>query len=125
MSMIFSLGQTAFELGLICSLTVLALFLSYSMLNVCDLSTDGCFTLGCAVCAMVTLAGHPVLGLLAATAAGICSGSGSLILSEFLKSYIIFKREKFSMKIIYRLAKTHRRSFSISVFPPVLRGNIF
>ena len=31
---IFSLVQTAMELGLICSLTVLALFLSYSMLNV-------------------------------------------------------------------------------------------
>ena len=28
---------------------VLALFLSYSMLNVCDLSTDGCFTLGATV----------------------------------------------------------------------------
>ena len=39
---ILSLGQTALELGLICSLTVLALYLSYSMLNVCDLSTDGC-----------------------------------------------------------------------------------
>ena len=36
-----ALGQTALKLGLICSLTVLALFLSYSMLNVCDLSTDG------------------------------------------------------------------------------------
>lgn len=35
-SAIFSLGQTALELGLICSLTVLALYLSYSMLNVCD-----------------------------------------------------------------------------------------
>ena len=39
-STILSLGQTALELGLICSLTVLALFLSYSMLNVCDLSTS-------------------------------------------------------------------------------------
>ena len=48
-----TVGQTALELGLICSLTVLALFLSYSMLNVCDLSTDGCFTLGAAVGAMV------------------------------------------------------------------------
>ena len=36
---ILSLGETALKLGLICSLTVLALFLSYSMLNVCDLST--------------------------------------------------------------------------------------
>ena len=56
---ILSLVQTALELGLICSLTVLALFLSYSMLNVCDLSTDGCFTLGAAVGAMVAIASLP------------------------------------------------------------------
>ena len=69
-----ALIQTALELGLICSLTVLALFLSYSMLNVCDLSTDGCFTLGAAVGAAVALSGHPFLALAAAMAAGVCSG---------------------------------------------------
>ena len=69
-----SLGQTALELGLICSLTALALFLSYSMLNVCDLSTDGCFTLGAAVGAVVAISGHPYLAIPAAMAAGICSG---------------------------------------------------
>ena len=69
-----SLGQTALELGLMCSLTVLALFLSYSMLNVCDLSTDGCFTLGAAVGAVVALSGHPYLSIFAAMVAGICSG---------------------------------------------------
>ncbi len=69
-----SLGQTALELGLICSLTVLALFLSYSMLNVCDLSTDGCFTLGATVGATVALAGHPFLSLPAAMIAGVLSG---------------------------------------------------
>ena len=73
-SNLLSLGQTALELGLICSLTVLALFLSYSMLNLCDLSTDGCFTLGAAVGAVVALAGHPYLSLGAAMAAGVCSG---------------------------------------------------
>lgn len=71
---VLSLGQTALELGLICALTVLALFLSYSMLNVCDLSTDGCFTLGAAVGAVVALSGHPYLAIVAAMAAGVCSG---------------------------------------------------
>lgn len=70
-----SLGETALKLGLICSLTVLALFLSYSMLNVCDLSTDGCFTLGAAVGAAVAVSGHPFLSIIAAMLAGICSGS--------------------------------------------------
>jgi len=74
LSTALALGQTALELGLICSLTVLALFLSYSMLNVCDLSTDGCFTLGAAVGAAVAIAGHPWLAVLAAMAAGMCSG---------------------------------------------------
>ncbi len=66
--------QSALELGLIYALVALALFLSYSMLNVCDLSTDGCYTLGCAVGSVVALAGHPVLAIFAAMLAGICSG---------------------------------------------------
>ena len=70
LDMIFSLV----ELGLISALTVLALFLSYSMLNVCDLSTDGCFTLGATVGAAVAIAGHPYLSLPAALAAGMLSG---------------------------------------------------
>lgn len=74
LSAILSLGQTALELGLIYSLTVLALFLSYSMLNVCDLSTDGCFTLGASVGAIVAISGHPFLSIFAAMLAGVCSG---------------------------------------------------
>lgn len=77
---IFSLGQSALELGLITSLTVLALFLSYSMLNVCDLSTDGCFTLSATVGAVVAIAGHPYLSIVAAMAAGIASGFITAIL---------------------------------------------
>lgn len=73
-SALLTVGQTALELGLVCSLTVLALFLSYSMLGVCDLSTDGCFTLGAAVGAVVAAAGHPLLSIPAAMLAGVCSG---------------------------------------------------
>ncbi|MDE7207171.1 MAG: ABC transporter permease, partial [Lachnospiraceae bacterium] len=69
-----SIVQSALELGFIYALVALALFISFSILNIADLSTDGCFTLGCAVCASVTIAGHPVLALFAAMAAGICSG---------------------------------------------------
>ncbi|MBO4298694.1 MAG: ABC transporter permease [Clostridia bacterium] len=68
------LGQTALELALFNSLTVLALFLSYSMLNVCDLSTDGCYALGAAVGAVVALSGHPWLSIPAAMGAGVLSG---------------------------------------------------
>ncbi len=76
MSSIFTLSilQSALELGCIYALVALALFISFSILNIADLSTDGCFTLGCAVGAMVTLAGHPFLALFAAMVAGVCSG---------------------------------------------------
>lgn len=69
-----SIVQSALELGFIYALVALALFVSFSILDIADLSTDGCFTLGCAVCATVTLGGHPILGLFAAMGAGICSG---------------------------------------------------
>ena len=77
--------QSAVELGLIYSMVALALFLSYSMLNVCDLSTDGCYTLGCSVGSMVCLAGHPALALLAAVGSGICSGFITAFLQTRLK----------------------------------------
>ncbi len=81
---ILNLVQSAVELGLICSLTVLALFLSYSMLNVCDLSTDGCFTLGAAVGAMVALSGHPYLAIFAAMFAGVLSGLVTAVLQTLM-----------------------------------------
>lgn len=83
---IFDAGQmqTVLELGLISSLTVLALFLSYTMLNVCDLSTDGCFTLGAAVGAIVALNGHPLLSIPLAMLAGVASGFITAILQTVL-----------------------------------------
>jgi len=69
-----SILQSALELGFIYSLVVLALFISFKILNIADLSTDGCFTLGCAVAASVTISGHPVLALFAAMGAGVLSG---------------------------------------------------
>ena len=74
MTTVLTLLETALELGLVSALTVLALFLSYSMLNVCDLSTDGCFTLGATVGAAVAIAGHPYLSIAAAMLAGVASG---------------------------------------------------
>lgn len=66
--------QTALETGLIYGLVTLSLFLSFTILNVCDLSTDGAYTLGCAVGAVVTMTGHPILALFASI--GVCMISG-------------------------------------------------
>ena len=65
---------SALELGFIYALVALALFLSFRVLNIADMTTDGAFTLGCAVSATVALAGHPYLALPAAMAAGACAG---------------------------------------------------
>ena len=83
---IFDAGQmqTVLELGLISSLTVLALFLSYTMLNVCDLSTDGCFTFGAAVGAVVALNGYPILSIPIAMLAGMASGLITALLQTVL-----------------------------------------
>lgn len=69
-----SLFRSALETGCIYALVALALFISFSILNIADLTTDGCYTLGCAVGAMVTISGHPFLALLAALGAGAMAG---------------------------------------------------
>ena len=104
MSQLIQLVSTAVELGLINSLTVLALFLSYSMLNVCDLSTDGCFTLGAVVASTVALSGHPYLALLSALFVGVLSGAVTALLQtkmgiDSLLSGIIVNTGLYSINI--------------------------
>lgn len=66
--------MSALELGCIYALVALALFLSFRILNIADMTTDGTFTLGCAVSATVAVAGHPILALPAAMLAGAAAG---------------------------------------------------
>ena len=65
---------SAVELGFVYALVALALFLSFRVLNIADMTTDGAFTLGCAVSATIAVAGHPWLALPAAMLAGACAG---------------------------------------------------
>ena len=66
--------MSALELGCIYALVALALFLSFRILNIADMTTDGAFTLGCAVSATAAVAGHPFLGLPLAMLAGAAAG---------------------------------------------------
>ncbi len=66
--------QTALELGCIYSLVTLALFLSYRVLDIADLTTDGCFVLGMAVSVSAAAAGHPFAGIVLAVLSGGCAG---------------------------------------------------
>ena len=71
---------SALELGFIYSLVALALFLSFRVLNIADMTTDGSFVLGCAVSATLAVAGHPYLALPAAMLAGACAGTVTALL---------------------------------------------
>lgn len=76
--------RSAAEQGFIYSLVALALYLSYRTLDIADLTTDGTFTLGCAISATMTLAGHPLLGLVLAIAAGASAGGVTAVLQTKL-----------------------------------------
>ena len=77
--------MSALELGCIYALVALALFLSFRILNIADMTTDGACTLGCAVSATIAVAGHPLLALPAAMAAGACAGFITAFLQTKLK----------------------------------------
>ena len=72
--------MSALELGCIYALVALALFLSFRILNIADMTTDGSFTLGCAVSAVVAVAGHPLLAFPAAMLAGAAAGGITALL---------------------------------------------
>ena len=63
------------QLGLMYGLLAMGVFISFRILNTPDLTAEGSFTLGVAVSAMVTLAGAPYLGLLAAFLCGMAAGA--------------------------------------------------
>ena len=66
--------QAALEAGFLYAPIALALFLSFSILNIADMTTDGAFVLGSAVSAMMCLSGHPILALPAGMAAAAAAG---------------------------------------------------
>ena len=66
--------QTALELGFLYALVPMALFLSFRVLDIADMTTDGCFVLGTAVSVTMAAAGHPFLAIPTTMAAGVCAG---------------------------------------------------
>ena len=76
---------SAIELGLLYTLLTLGLFISYRILDIADLTVDGSFTLGAAAAVMLTIMGHPILALLAATLVGSIAGMITATLQTKLK----------------------------------------
>ena len=75
---------TALEAGFLYAPIALALFLSYTILDIADLTTDGSFTLGCAVSAMACIAGHPILAIPLAMATCAMAGGVTAVLQTKL-----------------------------------------
>ncbi len=76
--------QTALQLGCVYSFVALALFLSYRVLGIADLTTDGCFVLGMAVSVSFAASGHPVLGIFMGILAGGLAGLVTAVLQTRL-----------------------------------------
>ena len=61
--------------GLIWGIMAIGLYITYRVLDVADLTVDGSFCTGGAVCVMLILAGfHPAVAMLAAFGVGMCTG---------------------------------------------------
>ncbi len=65
----------ALLLGLQYALLALGVYITFRVLNIPDLTVDGSFTLGAAVSAVLSVAGHPFLGLFCALLCGAAAGS--------------------------------------------------
>ncbi|MFM7108753.1 MAG: ABC transporter permease [Planctomycetaceae bacterium] len=72
-------------LGTALGLTALGVFVSYRLFSFPDVTTDGSFTLGAAVAAVLIVAGvHPAWATLAAIAAGACAGATTGVIHALL-----------------------------------------
>jgi putative ABC transport system permease protein len=67
--LISALGQ-----GTVYAPMALGVFIAFRILNTPDLTIDGSFVFGMTVCALVTVAGHPILALFAGALAGMLAG---------------------------------------------------
>ena len=73
------------QLGLLYTAMALGVYIAFRVLNTPDLTIDGSFTFGMAVCGMVTVAGHPVFAVLAGVLAGGLAG----LVTGFLQTKLL------------------------------------
>ena len=71
---ILTLLVSALSQGMIYAPMALGVFVAFNILNTPDLTIDGSFVAGMCVCAVVTIAGHPILALVCGLLAGALAG---------------------------------------------------
>ena len=82
---VYSMLISALSQGLLYAPMALGVYVTFRILKTPDLTVDGSFVFGMTVCAVVTIAGHPVLALLAGAAAGAVAGFFTALLHTKLR----------------------------------------
>ena len=72
------------QLGLLYAIMAVGIYISFRILNTPDLTVDGSFTLGMAITAVITISGHPFIGLFAAILMGALTGTTTGLLQTKL-----------------------------------------
>lgn len=83
--LVYTMLISALSQGLLYAPMALGVFITFRILKTPDLTVDGSFVFGMTACAAVTIAGHPVLALLAGAAAGALAGFFTALLQTRLK----------------------------------------
>lgn len=82
---LYSMLASALSQGLLYAPMALGVFVTFRILKTPDLTVDGSFVFGMTACAAVTIAGRPVLALLAGAAAGALAGFFTALLQTKLR----------------------------------------
>lgn len=80
---------STFQQGFIYGLLAIGIYISFRILNVPDLTTEGSFAFGMAVSTMFAVNGHPFLGLGMSVVAGFAAGTVTGLLQTKLKIHPI------------------------------------
>jgi len=83
--MTFVAFSGAVQLGMIFALLALGIFINYRILGVADLTVEGSFTAGAAISAVVTVMGHPFLGIVFSILVGAIAGLVTALLQTKLR----------------------------------------
>lgn len=82
---LYNMLISALSQGFLYAPMAIGVYIAFKILDTPDLTIDGSLVFGMSLCAVVTIAGHPILGLLAGTGAGAIAGLITGLLQTKLK----------------------------------------
>ena len=82
---LYNMLLSALSQGLLYAPMALGVYITFRILRTPDLTVDSSFVFGMTVCAVVTIAGHPVLALVCGALAGALAGLCTALLQTRLR----------------------------------------